>query len=226
LSSAQWARAPTATGQGVKEAAASRLTLDALGLSLADTSAAMEADSQKGALTLESLGLTVDDLEDDQVVDAPEDIAERMRRILETFGNDVGATADFVLVSQAIEPEVSYTEQPPQNVAVSSARGGAAVSRRRGDEAQRTLQQSIRETLDTRMMAQGGRAHSPAAVGLAHTPREAPPNASANLAGGSDITLDALGLNLGDLAGGADEIDDSVLSLAQQLAAEENSPRM
>jgi hypothetical protein len=53
------------------EAAASRLTLDALGLSLADTIAAMEADSQKCALNFESLGLTMDDLEDDQVVDAP-----------------------------------------------------------------------------------------------------------------------------------------------------------
>jgi len=225
LSSAQWARAPVATGQGVMEAAASRLTLDALGLSLADTIAAMEADSQKGALTLESLGLTMDDLEDDQVVDAPEDIAERMSRILDTFGTNVGATADFVLVSQAIEPDVSYI-QPPQNVAVSSAREGAAISRRQGDEAQRTLQQSVRETLAARMMAQGGRAKSPAAVGLPQTPREAPPNASANLAGGSEITLDALGLNPGDLAGGADEIDDSVLSLAQQLAAEDNSPRM
>lgn len=225
MSSAQWARAPVATGQGVMEAAASRLTLDALGLSLADTIAAMEADSQKGALTLESLGLTMDDLEDDQVVDAPEDIAERMSRILDTFGTNVGATADFVLVSQAIEPDVSYI-QPPQNVAVSSAREGAAISRRQGDEAQRTLQQSVRETLAARMMAQGGRAKSPAAVGLPQTPREAPPNASANLAGGSEITLDALGLNPGDLAGGADEIDDSVLSLAQQLAAEDNSPRM
>jgi len=185
----------------------------------------MEADSQKGALTLESLGLTMDDLEDDQVVDAPEDIAERMSRILDTFGTNVGATADFVLVSQAIEPDVSYI-QPPQNVAVSSAREGAAISRRQGDEAQRTLQQSVRETLAARMMAQGGRAKSPAAVGLPQTPREAPPNASANLAGGSEITLDALGLNPGDLAGGADEIDDSVLSLAQQLAAEDNSPRM
>jgi hypothetical protein len=225
LSSAQWAQAPAATGQGVMEAAASRLTLDALGLSLADTIAAMEADSQKGALTLESLGLTMDDLEDDQVVDAPEDIAERMSRILDTFGTNVGATADFVLVSQAIEPEVSYI-QPPQNVAVASAREGAAVSRRQSDEAQRTLHQSVRETLDSRMMAQGGRAQSPAAVGLPHTPREAPPNASANLAGGSEITLDALGLNLGDLAGGADEIDDSVLSFAQQLAAEDSSPQM
>ena len=225
MSSAQWARAPAATGQGVMEAAASRLTLGALGLSLADTSAAMEADSRKGALTLESLGLTMDDLQDDQVVDAPEDVAERISRILDTFGTDVGATADFVLVSQAIEPEVSYI-QPPQNVTISSAREGAEVSRRRGDEAERTLQQSIRETLDARMMAPGGGVQSPAAVGLAHTPREAPPNASANLAGGSEITLDALGLNLGDLAGGADEIDDSVLSLAQQLAAEDSSPRM
>lgn len=48
---------------------------------------------------------------------------------------------------------------------------------------------------------------------------------STDPAGGYELSLDALGLNLGDLAGGADEIDDSVLSLAKQLAEEESSPR-
>ena len=94
---------------------ASQLTLDALGLSLADTGAAMEADSEVGALTLQSLGLTIDDVDEEQVVDAPEDIADRMSRILDTFGTNVGATADFVLVSQAMEPEVSYV-QPPSEI--------------------------------------------------------------------------------------------------------------
>lgn len=209
------------------EAEASRLTLDALGLSLADTGAAMEADSQKGALTLESLGLTMDDMEDDQVVDAPEDIAERMSRILDHFGSNVGATADFVVVSQAIEPEVSYI-QSIQNVAESTAREGAIVSYRRGDDAQRTLQESVRETLDARKMASGVKAQPPAASYSepVHIPRQDPTNESVDPAGGPVITLDTLGLNLVDLAGGADEIDDSILCLAQKLAAEDSSPRM
>ena len=80
------------------------LTLDALGLSLADTHAAMEADSEVGALTMQSLGLTMEDLREGELVDAPEDIAERLARILETFGSQVQATSDLVVV----EPEESF----------------------------------------------------------------------------------------------------------------------
>jgi len=85
-----------------------QLTLDALELSLADTGAAMEADFEAGALSLRSLGLNQWDLEKGQVVGAPEDIAERMSRILDTFETNVGATAenvcasaDLVFISQA-----------------------------------------------------------------------------------------------------------------------------
>ena len=59
---------------------------------------------------------------------------------------------------------------------------------------------------------------------LAEPPFEAG-RTSTGAPGRSDITLDDLGLDLGDLAGSAANIDDSVLSLAQQLAEENDSPR-
>ncbi len=87
----------------------SQLTLAELGLNLDDTGAAMEADYEMGALTMQSLGLNLYDLEEPHVVDAPEDIAERLGRIMNTFGN-VGASADFVLVSNAMEPDSSIRQ--------------------------------------------------------------------------------------------------------------------
>ena len=89
----------------------SQLTLAELGLNLDDTGAAMEADYEMGALTMQSLGLNLYDLEEPQVVEAPEDIAERLGRIMNTFGK-VGASADFVLVSNAMEPDSSISQPP------------------------------------------------------------------------------------------------------------------
>lgn len=231
--------------------ASQTLTLDALGLSLADTGAAMEADSEVGALTLQSLGLTTDDLQEEQTVDAPEDIAERMSRILSTFGTNVGATADFVLVSDAMEPAASYVQPPAasgtprdQYVAESSPRQTAPPPRRQREEA-------AMEQLEARMLggpaqsfsvSSGAPARELALAPLARTQAPsaarssappppaaaaaAPPPASPAPAGGPrEITLDDLGLDLGDLAGGQDNIDDSVLHLAQQLAEENESPR-
>ena len=87
----------------------SQLTLAELGMNLDDTGAAMEADYEMGALTMQSLGLNLYDLEEPHVVDAPEDIAERLGRIMNTFGK-VGASADFVLVSNAMEPDSSIRQ--------------------------------------------------------------------------------------------------------------------
>ena len=93
----------------------SQLTLDALGLSLDDTvsdaSAAIGADSEVGALPMQSVGLTMDDPQGPHVVDesshSSEDIAERMYRRMynmSTCGN-VNVSADLVLVSDVREPE-------------------------------------------------------------------------------------------------------------------------
>jgi hypothetical protein len=81
-----------------------------LGLSLDDTEAAMEADPKMGALTMQSLGLNLDDLEEPHVLD--EDIAERLGRIMKTFGN-VGTSADLVLFPNAMEPDSSIFQEPP-----------------------------------------------------------------------------------------------------------------
>ena len=230
-----------------------QLTLDALELSLADTGAAMEADFEMGALSLQSLGLNQEDLEEGQVVGAPEDIAERMSRILDTFGTNVGATADFVLVSQAMEPGESYTQPPPelrdqepsrqQNMTETHAREGGAARPQR-DAGQENLQQALREKMASRIkpplprLALPVRAASPLAPTFNTLVAAARSELPATLApeqgheherdgntGATGISLDDLGLDLQDVSGGAGNIDDSVLRLAKQLAEENDSPR-
>jgi len=114
LSSSRWALTPSheaATALHPPEGTfESRLTLAELGLSLDDTGAAMEADPKMGALTMQSLGLNLDDLEEPHVLD--EDIAERLGRIMKTFGN-VDTSADLVLFPNAMEPDSSIFQEPP-----------------------------------------------------------------------------------------------------------------
>ena len=114
MSSSRWALTPSheaATALHPPEGTfESRLTLAELGLSLDDTGAAMEEDPKMGALTMQSLGLNLDDLEEPHVLD--EDIAERLGRIMKTFGN-VGTSADLVLFPNAMEPDSSIFQEPP-----------------------------------------------------------------------------------------------------------------
>jgi len=114
LSSSRWALTPSheaATALHPPEGTfESRLTLAELGLSLDDTGAAMEEDPKMGALTMQSLGLNLDDLEEPRVLD--EDIAERLGRIMKTFGH-VGTSADLVLFPNAMEPDSSIFQEPP-----------------------------------------------------------------------------------------------------------------
>jgi hypothetical protein len=106
-----------------------QLTLDALGLSSDDTvtdaSAAIGADSEIGALPMQSLGLTMDDPQGPHVVDecshSSENIAESMyRRIynMSTCGN-VNVSADLVLVSDVREPEGARTSSMQPTVELS-----------------------------------------------------------------------------------------------------------
>lgn len=98
------------------------ITLDALGLSVQDTRAAADGEGvadEAEALTLEALGLS---LSDTTAIAEPESgglglesVAERMSRILEVFGQGesaVRASADFVLISQPVEPSGDSTAAP------------------------------------------------------------------------------------------------------------------
>ena len=253
------------TGAAKKQAEArsskfgSQLTLDALGLSLADTGAAMEANADVGALTMQSLGLTSDDGEEDSV-GAPEDVAERMSRILETFGGSIGATADFVLVSEGMEPDVSYLqpvemrddtrEQPRQMVEANYDRQGAAATRldeaAAGRNAEHLASQlapaiSIEARAEPRARQDAVfefQRHLNAPQDAAAVPEytvSAAPASSALEAqvegrgsqdqGSGAVSLADLGLDIGDLAVGADGVDDDVMDMAKQLAAQDDSPR-
>lgn len=114
MSSSRWALTPSHETVTTLHPPAgtfeSRLTLAELGLSLDDTGAAMEADPKMGALTMQSLGLNLDDLEKPHALD--EDIAERLGRIMKTFGN-VDTSADLVLFPNAMEPDSSIFQEPP-----------------------------------------------------------------------------------------------------------------
>ena len=178
------------------------LTLDALGLSTADTSAAMQAG---GALNLESLGLTVSDLTE-QPVDAPEEISSRLARILEVHGSDsVQATGDIVVV----EPDgVGDDDQAPQA----------------------DLQAQMRARMQAQIQARTAAQATPsanAAVSFSDRARHAgPPRHPHSQPDPTDsISLDDLGLDLADLVDlSADEtrdgagVDESVFALARQLA--------
>lgn len=241
----------------------SQLTLDALGLSLADTGAAMEADVDPGvgALTMQSLGLAQNTLEDD-VVDAPEDVAERMSRILETFGPGVGATADFVLVSEGMEPDVSYmepvrmqdygSETHREIVSESDHRQGVAMLSEAADAGAGPDVALMASTVSRTQMPGYGSPAPAMSVEASSAPRarqdevfefdrpsEVPRQSPAAVAtpptanslgvqrsqAEEGVSLADLGLEVGDLAVGADGVDDDVLSLAQQLAAQDDSPR-
>jgi hypothetical protein len=236
----------------------SQLTLDALGLSLADTGAAMEADAGVGALTMQSLGLAKDD-DEDNLVDAPEDVAERMSRILEAFGPSVGATADFVLVSEGMEPDVSYmepmkmqdygSETPREIVTDSDPRQGAVAN---WAEAGAGRDAALLASGTSLTQVTGGppepamtieasaapRAHQdgvfdyerrvevprpPTAAGAA--PRTADSFTAQRAQEDNSVSLADLGLEMGDLTVGTDGVDDDVLTLAQQLAEHNDSPR-
>jgi len=265
------------TGAAQKQAEArsskfgSQLTLDALGLSLADMGAAMEADPEAGALTMQSLGLTSDDMED-ALEGTPEDVAERMSRILETFGGSVGATADFVLVSEGMEPDVSYlqpvgmrdviSEQPRQMVTANYDRQGAAATRLDEAAAGRTVEYLNSQPASTQADVRApemapaisieARAeprarqdavfeferHLDAPQEVAAIPEQTSSSALASSAaearfngrgsldqGSGAVSLADLGLDIGDLAVGADGVDDDVLDIAKQLAAQDDSPR-
>ena len=242
----------------------SQLTVAELGLNLDDTGAAMEADYEMGTLTMQSLGLNLYDLEEPHVVDAPEDIAERLGRIMNTFGN-VGASADFVLVSNAMEPDSSI-RQPPfalgsaPRVQYTTAAGAPDTMSDDDDGGEQGDTEEL-EVEDEREVPGYSLRPPPRESGLEarraqRTPRQqvedrVPPTARGVMSSDSKLQkkdinlgdlgldlrdlsegvvrdsprsdglkLDDLGLELEDVAVGVDNIDDSVLALAQQLVKE------
>jgi hypothetical protein len=115
-----------------------QLTLDALGLSsddtITDASVAIGADSEIGALPMQSLGLTVDDSQGPHVVDefshSSENIAESMYRRIYNMSTceNVNVSADLVLVSDVREPEGARTSSMQPTVELSYVNDFVLVS--------------------------------------------------------------------------------------------------